>query len=84
LRTNASCICNIGNTTWVPQPASEDQPADARKVYTRLMENYAAYMAYTDHVVGRDSITPVDPACKDKGRFEFTGKFEKVVFELNK
>ena len=34
-------------------PAWEDQPADARKVYTRLMENYAAYMAYTDHEVGR-------------------------------
>lgn len=34
-------------------PAWNDQPADARKVYTRLMENYAAYMAYTDHEVGR-------------------------------
>ena len=32
--------------------------------------------------VGRDSITPVDPAYKDKGRFEFTGKIEKVTFEL--
>jgi arylsulfatase A-like enzyme len=34
-------------------PAWDDQPADAKKVYTRLMENYAAYMAYTDHEVGR-------------------------------
>ncbi len=34
-------------------PAWDDQPADARTVYTRLMENYAAYMAYTDHQVGR-------------------------------
>lgn len=34
-------------------PAWEDQPADAKKVYTRLMENYAAYMAYTDAEVGR-------------------------------
>lgn len=32
--------------------------------------------------VGRDSITPVDPAYKDKGKFEFTGKIEKVSFEL--
>jgi arylsulfatase len=34
-------------------PAWADQPADAKKVYCRLMENYAAYMAYTDHQVGR-------------------------------
>lgn len=32
--------------------------------------------------VGRDSITPVDPAYKDEGKFEFTGKIEKVTFEL--
>lgn len=34
-------------------PAWDSQPADARKVYCRLMENYAAYMAYTDAEVGR-------------------------------
>lgn len=34
-------------------PSWEDQPADARKVYCRLMENYAAYMAYTDAEIGR-------------------------------
>ena len=34
-------------------PAWDDQSADARKVYTRLMENYAAYMAYTDYQTGR-------------------------------
>ncbi len=34
-------------------PAWDDQPADAKKVYCRLMENYAAYMAHTDHHVGR-------------------------------
>jgi arylsulfatase A-like enzyme len=34
--------------------------------------------------VGRDSITPVDPAYKDKGKFEFTGRIEKVTFELAK
>ena len=32
--------------------------------------------------VGRDSITSVDPAYKDKGSFEFTGKIEKITFEL--
>ena len=32
--------------------------------------------------VGRDSITPVDPAYKDNGVFAFTGKIEKVAFEL--
>lgn len=34
-------------------PAWDDQQADARKVYARLMENYAAYMAFTDNEVGR-------------------------------
>ena len=32
--------------------------------------------------VGRDSITPVDPAYKDEGDFAFNGKIEKVEFEL--
>jgi arylsulfatase A-like enzyme len=34
-------------------PAWDDQSEDAKKVYTRLMENYAAYMDYTDYQVGR-------------------------------
>lgn len=34
-------------------PAWDTQSADAKKVYCRLMENYAAYMAYTDYEVGR-------------------------------
>ena len=34
-------------------PAWDTQSADAKKVYARLMENYAAYMEYTDHEVGR-------------------------------
>jgi arylsulfatase len=34
-------------------PAWDDQSPDAKKVYTRLMENYAAYMAHTDYEVGR-------------------------------
>ena len=32
--------------------------------------------------VGRDSITPIDPAYKDKGEFEFTGKINRVDFKL--
>jgi hypothetical protein len=34
--------------------------------------------------VGRDSITPVDPAYAGEGTFEFTGTIEKVTFELTK
>ncbi len=34
-------------------PSWDSQSADAKKVYARLMENYAAYMAYTDYEVGR-------------------------------
>lgn len=33
--------------------------------------------------VGRDSITPVDPAYKDRGKFEFTGKIKEVAFNLD-
>ena len=34
-------------------PAWDEQSADAKKVYTRLMENFAGYMAYTNYEVGR-------------------------------
>ena len=32
--------------------------------------------------IGRDSITPVDPAYQDKGLFEFTGTIKNVQFKL--
>jgi Sulfatase len=32
--------------------------------------------------VGRDSITPVDPAYKGKGSFPFTGTIDKVEFQI--
>jgi arylsulfatase A-like enzyme len=34
-------------------PAWETQTPEAKKVYARLMENYAAFMAHTDNEVGR-------------------------------
>ncbi len=34
--------------------------------------------------VGRDSITAIDPAYKDKGTFAFTGKIEKITFKHKK
>src|SRR5215510_9817363 len=39
-------------------PAWDDQPADAKRVYIRLMENYAGYLAFADDQIGRliDSI----------------------------
>ena len=44
-------------TKLTPRPKEvaswESQSAVAKKVYARLMENYAAYMAYTDHEIGR-------------------------------
>jgi arylsulfatase A-like enzyme len=44
-------------TKLTPRPkeleAWDSQPADAKKVYCRLMENYAAFMAHTDFHVGR-------------------------------
>jgi arylsulfatase A-like enzyme len=50
------------NTKLTPRPkeipAWDDQSADAKRVYIRLMENYAAYLAYADDQIGRliDSI----------------------------
>ena len=50
------------NTKLTPRPkeipAWDDQPAEAKRVYTRLMENYAGYLAYADDQIGRliDSI----------------------------
>jgi arylsulfatase len=32
--------------------------------------------------IGRDSITPIDPAYNDKGLFEFTGTIDNVQFKL--
>ena len=44
-------------TKLTPRPKEvaswDSQSAEAKKVYARLMENYAAYMAYTDHEIGR-------------------------------
>jgi arylsulfatase len=34
-------------------PAWDDQSADAKKVYTRLMENFAGYLAHADDQIGR-------------------------------
>lgn len=34
-------------------PAWDEVPAEAKKVYLRLMENYAEFMAHTDHEIGR-------------------------------
>lgn len=34
-------------------PAWDDQPEEARRVYSRLMENYSGFMAHTDHHIGR-------------------------------
>jgi arylsulfatase A-like enzyme len=34
-------------------PAWDSQSPEAKKVYTKLMENYAAFMAHTDNEIGR-------------------------------
>jgi arylsulfatase len=75
-------------TQFTPDPASKlgggtlklfvnDQPAGEGKL-TRTFFRHGL----EPFEVGRDSITPVDPAYKDKGNFEFTGRIEKVTFEL--
>jgi arylsulfatase len=46
-----------GGTKLTPRPkeipAWDSQSAEAKQVFCRLMENYAAFMAHTDHEVGR-------------------------------
>jgi arylsulfatase len=34
--------------------------------------------------VGRDSITPIDPAYRSEGQFPFTGEIEEVTFDITK
>lgn len=45
------------NTKLTPRPAEipswDSQSAEAKKVYCRLMENYAGYLAYADYETGR-------------------------------
>ena len=45
------------NTKLTPRPADipawDVQTPEAKKVYARLMENYAAFMAHTDNEIGR-------------------------------
>ncbi|MCO6043226.1 arylsulfatase [Aeoliella sp. ICT_H6.2] len=54
-----------------------DKPAGEGKL-TRTLFRYGL----EPFEVGRDSITPVDPAYADKGTFEFTGNIKTVDFQL--
>ena len=45
----------------------DDLPADEKKLYARQMEVYAAYLAYTDHEIGR-----VVQAIEDMGKLDNT------------
>jgi hypothetical protein len=74
-------------TVTVPQNGAEgvvmlklfvnDQPAGEGQVKRSLFRH-----GLEPFEVGRDSITPIDPAYKDKGTFEFTGTIDKVSFEI--
>ncbi|MFO0886096.1 MAG: arylsulfatase [Pirellulales bacterium] len=78
-------------TEFVPNPTSKTgggvlklfvngKPAgEGKLVYTFFRHGLEPFE------VGRDSVTAIDPAYKeDKEGFAFTGKIEKVVFELTK
>lgn len=77
-------------THFIPDPASKtgggtlrlfvnDRPAGegqlSRTFFRHGLEPFE---------IGRDSITPVDPAYRDQGGFPFTGRIEKVEFNLTK
>jgi len=54
-----------------------DQPAGGGKLERTLFRH-----GLEPFEVGRDSITPVDPAYENEGKFEFTGEIDEVNFEL--
>jgi len=54
-----------------------DEPA-GEGILTRTLFRYGL----EPFEVGRDSITPVDPAYASEGKFDFTGEINKVNFEL--
>lgn len=54
-----------------------DQPAGAGQLERTLPRH-----GLEPFEVGRDSITPIDPAYQDQGDFPFTGEIEKVEFQL--
>jgi arylsulfatase A-like enzyme len=75
-------------TEFTPDPASKigggtlkmfvnNQPAGEGKLARTFFRH-----GLEPFEVGRDSITPVDPAYKDKGKFEFTGTIEKIEFNI--
>jgi arylsulfatase len=55
----------------------DDQPAGEGKLTRSIFRH-----GLEPFEVGRDSITPVDPAYRDKGQFDFTGTIVKIVFRL--
>ena len=76
-------------TEFVPDPTSktgggslklfvDGKPAGEGKL-TRTLFRHGLEL----FEIGRDSITAIDPAYKDKGSFEFTDKIHKVTFDLN-
>ena len=54
-----------------------DQPAGEGKLTRTLFRH-----GLEPFEVGRDSITSIDPAYKDKGDFAFTGTIKEVDFAL--
>jgi arylsulfatase len=78
----------VVKSQFTPDPASKtgggtvelfvnDQPAGSGRL-TRTFFRHGL----EPFEVGRDSITPIDPAYKEQGDFAFTGEIEQVVFEL--
>jgi arylsulfatase len=55
----------------------DDQPAGEGKLTRSIFRH-----GLEPFEVGRDSITPVDPAYRDKGQFDFTGTIGKIEFRL--
>lgn len=54
-----------------------DQPAGEGQLTRTLVRH-----GLEPFEVGRDSITAIDPAYKDQGKFEFTRTIDRVAFEL--
>jgi arylsulfatase len=49
---------------------------------TALAKTYPFFMDWEGLDVGRDGLSPVTPAYRDRGEFRFTGALERVTIEL--
>jgi len=76
----------LGTTIWLRSEAAPTREAAAERFVDGKPAGELTRSAFRHGLgpfeLGRDSITSIDPAYKDKGQFPFTGTIEQVTFDL--